>query len=255
MKKFENSFENKNRSKNAEFFDNEKQASVEQKLDSVAAENEMEKELETESEDKIIRKELENELNRMLDEESDEFKLEKAESSQNVESDSVNNKSEVLVEVNADRAVDNVADSNVDLADNSKLGLFSRSSSETDSKKNNVGFAEQIFSFFSKNDKDKQNRVEILEKIDEDQDLLVIEDMDNGFEYFFYQLDTFSYENVEYMCLASYEPDLGYHSEPELVIMRTKFDENGLRMFQSIRDRQELEKVFDVFYDRMQESI
>ncbi len=90
---------------------------------------------------------------------------------------------------------------------------------------------------------------------DQDQDLLVIQDLDNANEYFFYQIDAFRLNNVDYVCLASYEPDFGDHTEPELVIMRTRLDNKGTRLYKSIRDTSELESAFNAFYERMETAI
>ena len=93
------------------------------------------------------------------------------------------------------------------------------------------------------------------EMIDPDQELLVLEDMDNGNEFFFYQLDAFSLNGQDYICLASYEPDFGDHPEPELVIMRSQVDKKGNRIFKSIRKYEELDEVFEIFYSRMEDSL
>lgn len=100
-----------------------------------------------------------------------------------------------------------------------------------------------------------RNKANAQDRIHEDQDLLVVQDLDNGFEYFFYQIDAFRMDAHDYVCLASYEPDLGNHHEPELVIMRTSMDENGTRLYKSIRDEDELNAVFDAFYFRMESSV
>lgn len=93
------------------------------------------------------------------------------------------------------------------------------------------------------------------EMIDPDQELLVLEDLDNGNEFFFYQLDAFSLNGQDYICLASYEPDFGDHPEPELVIMKSEVDKSGNRFFKSIRKEEELDEVFEIFYSRMESSL
>lgn len=87
-----------------------------------------------------------------------------------------------------------------------------------------------------------------------EQDLMVLEDMDNGKEYFLHKLDSFRLLGRTYMCMASYEPETGSHTEPQLVIMRFT-EENGQQYFESIRDRKELDTVFDAFYARMEENL
>ncbi len=89
------------------------------------------------------------------------------------------------------------------------------------------------------------------------QDLMVLEDMDNGNEYYLYQLDSFRLYGHTYVCMASYEPETGSHTEPQLVIMR-KLDsgkDDNQQYFESIRDKKELDRVFSAFYTRMEENL
>lgn len=91
----------------------------------------------------------------------------------------------------------------------------------------------------------------------DEQDLMVLEDMDNGKEYYLYQLDSFRLYGHTYVCMASYEPETGSHTEPQLVIMRKiqgKKDDNQ-QYFESIRDKKELDSVFAAFYTRMEENL
>lgn len=103
--------------------------------------------------------------------------------------------------------------------------------------------------------KQQKNIKQKLSKIDKDQKLLVLEDLDNANEYFFYHLDAFYLDGHDYVCFASYEPDLGEHIEPELVIMRTMVSSKGERIFESIRDDEELDKAFEAFYRRIENSL
>ncbi len=50
--------------------------------------------------------------------------------------------------------------------------------------------------------------------------------------------------------MSSYEPDDGSHREPEFVLMRFDTGQQGEHYYQSIRDKKELELVFNVFYER-----
>lgn len=89
----------------------------------------------------------------------------------------------------------------------------------------------------------------------EDQNLLVLEDVDTGSQYFLEKLDSFRMRGQAYICMASYEPDLGNHQEPKLVIMRLLEPENNNQLFESIRDPEELDRVFNAFYKRMEDAI
>lgn len=93
----------------------------------------------------------------------------------------------------------------------------------------------------------------------DDQDLMVLEDMDNGKEYYLYKLDSFVLYGKTYVCMASYEPETGSHTEPQLVIMRLKEDkrkkDDHQQYFESVRDQKELDAVFDAFYARMEKGL
>ncbi len=88
-----------------------------------------------------------------------------------------------------------------------------------------------------------------------DQDLLVLEDTDNGNEYYLQVLDSFRMFGRTYICMASCEPETGAHTEPQLVIMRQLESKDNQQYFQSIRDKKELDKVFNAFYQRMEQGL
>ena len=85
-------------------------------------------------------------------------------------------------------------------------------------------------------------------------ELLVLEDVDNGNEYYLAQIDRFSLGGREYVVMLSYEPDDGAHRDPEIVMMRFAYGEGGEQYFQSIRSRRELARVFDAFFERYVEA-
>ncbi len=84
---------------------------------------------------------------------------------------------------------------------------------------------------------------------------MVIEDLDNGNEYYLYKLDTFRMLGRVYVCMASYEPETGTHTEPQLVIMRQLESDDHQQYYESIRDSEELDKVFNAFYKRMESTV
>lgn len=92
-------------------------------------------------------------------------------------------------------------------------------------------------------------------RLSDDQELLVLEDLDNGNEFYLYPLDRFRMSGKAYICMASYEPETGTHAEPQFVIMRMLESEENQQYFESIRDKKELDKVFHAFYKRMEEKI
>lgn len=87
-----------------------------------------------------------------------------------------------------------------------------------------------------------------------DDSLAVIRDAVNGKEYYLSIIDSFVISGREYIVMYNYEPDDGNHREPELVIMRTEFANNGDQHFFSIRDNSELHKAFIFFMRRFHSS-
>jgi len=84
--------------------------------------------------------------------------------------------------------------------------------------------------------------------------LAVLTDIDNGHEYYMSIIDSFQLKNREYAVMYNYEPDDGSHAEPEIAILRAERHANGEQYFLSIKNRQELEDAFDLFYKRFEES-
>ncbi len=86
-----------------------------------------------------------------------------------------------------------------------------------------------------------------------DQQLLILEDVDNGHEYYMVPVDHFSLEGRTYAALYSYELDDGNHRKPELVLMRSS---GGGReqYYQSIRSKKELEAAFNAFFARIEQN-
>lgn len=87
-------------------------------------------------------------------------------------------------------------------------------------------------------------------KKQDDTELLVLEDIDNGNEYYLAVIDTFSLNGRDYVAMSAYEPDDGTHRDPEFVLMRFARGGNGEQYYQSIRSRKELNMVFDAFFER-----
>ncbi|HHU04431.1 MAG: DUF1292 domain-containing protein [Saccharofermentanales bacterium] len=89
----------------------------------------------------------------------------------------------------------------------------------------------------------------------EDDVLAVLIDERSGREYYVSMLDNFPYKGRAYSVMYNYEPDDGFRRDPEIIIMRSWRDDNGEQLFSSIRDRRELDAVFEVFFDRYAESL
>lgn len=97
-------------------------------------------------------------------------------------------------------------------------------------------------------------------QIDPDEKLIVLEDLDNAYEFYMRKLDMFMLNGQEYIVFAPFEPDDGEHSAPDIVIMRIihvplrnrspkQVDEEI--QFESILDQNELDEVFAKFNERM----
>lgn len=91
--------------------------------------------------------------------------------------------------------------------------------------------------------------------VDESDELMVLEDLDNGREYYLYAIDRFSVKGKPYAVMASFEPELGNKRIPDLVIMRYRLADDGHQYYMSIRDVEELDAAFDVFYDRLEKGM
>ncbi len=84
----------------------------------------------------------------------------------------------------------------------------------------------------------------------DDTELIVLEDVDNGNEYYLAVIDSFVVNGREYVAMSAYEPDDGTHRDPEFVIMRFARGSGNEQYYQSIRSRRELNLVFETFFDR-----
>lgn len=95
-----------------------------------------------------------------------------------------------------------------------------------------------------------QSRPARRKRASQDDVLAVINDLRTGQDYYVSLLDSFIFGDHEYAVMYNYEPDNGDHQEPELVVMRFYRDLDGNQYFTSIRDKKELEMVFEIFYER-----
>ena len=87
-----------------------------------------------------------------------------------------------------------------------------------------------------------------------DDALAVIRDVSSGKEYFLSIIDSFSLAGRDYVVMYNYEPDDGNHADPELVVMRAEYAQNGDQHFFSIKDKHELDSAFDLFMNRFSSS-
>ncbi|NLJ71196.1 MAG: DUF1292 domain-containing protein [Clostridiaceae bacterium] len=87
-----------------------------------------------------------------------------------------------------------------------------------------------------------------------DEILGIIVEERSGQAFYISLIDNFVYKGKEYAVMYHYRVEDGIDSVPEMVIMRSYRDKDK-QYFTSIRDKNELNTVFDVFYDRFQQSV
>lgn len=92
------------------------------------------------------------------------------------------------------------------------------------------------------------------QKAAEDEVLAAIVDQRNGHTYYVSIIDNFKFKGIDYAVMYNYRAENYENTMPEILIMRTFRDHNE-QFFSSIRDKKELDMIFDVFYNRYQESI
>lgn len=85
--------------------------------------------------------------------------------------------------------------------------------------------------------------------------LAILEDVDNGNVFYVSIVDSFSFAGRYYAAMSIFEPVGGRAGEPEFILMRFDTGENGERYYQSIRNKRELEAVFDIFFKRYIQNI
>lgn len=85
----------------------------------------------------------------------------------------------------------------------------------------------------------------------EGEPLLVLEDLDNRFDYYMSVVDRFPLGDRDYIVLTNYEPEDGHYRAPDFVLMRVHLGTDGQQYYESIRDQEELNIVFETFFERM----
>lgn len=91
-------------------------------------------------------------------------------------------------------------------------------------------------------------------QVGKDETLGVIQDQRSGQTFYISLIDNFTYKGKEYAVMYNYRAEDNVDSMPEISIMRTYRDQ-AKQYFTSIRDKKELDMIFDIFYDRFQQSI
>lgn len=111
-------------------------------------------------------------------------------------------------------------------------------------------FGKLKFHLKKKHKKRKQPSVRSEQSNDNEDILAVIEDVDNGHEFYVSFIDHFVYNKREYVAMSVYDSFYRSKGGMELVLMRTDTDHNGDHYYQSIRNKRELDGVFDEFFNR-----
>lgn len=84
----------------------------------------------------------------------------------------------------------------------------------------------------------------------DDEVLAILEDLDNGNEFYVSIVDSFQFAGREYVAMSSFEPRSRSTNDPEFIFMRFDTGPDGEHMYQSIRNERELDAVFNVFFER-----
>ncbi|MDO5738038.1 MAG: DUF1292 domain-containing protein [Eubacteriales bacterium] len=83
-----------------------------------------------------------------------------------------------------------------------------------------------------------------------DETLAVLVDEHSGREYYVSMVDSFEFRDREYVVFYNYQAEQRSKQGAEIVLMRVYRDQEGDRYFTSIRSREELEMVFEIFFER-----
>ena len=85
----------------------------------------------------------------------------------------------------------------------------------------------------------------------EGEPLLVLEDLDTRYDYYMSVVDRLALGDRDYIVLTNYEPEDGHYRAPDFVLMRVHLGTDGQQYYESIRDTEELNTVFETFFERM----
>lgn len=99
----------------------------------------------------------------------------------------------------------------------------------------------------------KQKKFKDKKRMASDEALAVIQDQRNGQTFYISLIDNFTFKGREYTVMYNYRAEDYAKSMPEILIMRT-YRDNDKQYFTSIRDKSELDMIFNIFYDRFQQS-
>lgn len=94
-----------------------------------------------------------------------------------------------------------------------------------------------------------------VQDVDETDELMVLQDLDNGKEYYLSEIDRFSLDGQSYAVMVSFELEQQVDRIPDLVIMQYRLSEDGQQFYTSIRDVEELDRAFGHFYARLDEGL
>lgn len=87
-----------------------------------------------------------------------------------------------------------------------------------------------------------------------EEEVAVIVDVRTNAEFYMFIIDMFRIEKRAYTVMVPYEPASIQSKKSELVILRSQVAKNGDQLYISIRNKKELGRAFDVFFERFEES-
>ncbi|NLJ94884.1 MAG: DUF1292 domain-containing protein [Clostridiaceae bacterium] len=91
-------------------------------------------------------------------------------------------------------------------------------------------------------------------KAPSDEVLGVLLDQKTGNIFYVSRIDNFRYNGIDYAIMYNYQAGQKTGSKPEIVIMRT-YRDGEKQYFTSIRNKTELNTIFEIFYSRFEQSL
>ncbi len=88
----------------------------------------------------------------------------------------------------------------------------------------------------------------------QEEEVAVIVDVQSNAEYYMFIIDSFQIDQRAYTVMVPYEPASVQSKKSELVILRSQVAKSGDQIYIAIRNKKELERAFDVFFERFEES-
>lgn len=144
--------------------------------------------------------------------------------------------------------------------DKTNLGRSNKARPQIESVRNNPNNPKkaprptQLNPGATKNKTSKKEHLKQFKKAPSDEVLGVLLDQKTGNQFYVSLIDNFRYNGIDYAIMYNYQAGQMIGSKPEILIMRIYHD-GKKQYFTSIRDKTELNTIFEVFYSRFEQSL